>query len=252
MDFRKLNSKTIKDAYAIPRPEETLHLLASAKYFTKLDLRSGYWQVEIEEEDKPKTAFQVGTLGFNEFHGMPFGLCNAPATFLRLMEMCMGDMNLRDRLVYLDDIIIFFSTFEEHIDGLTAVFSRLQEHNLKLKAPKCEFLMSQVTYLDHIVSQEGIQRDPKKTSAIQDWPVPQNIKDVRSLLGFTGYYRCFIQNFARIARPLNDLLIGHGTFKKIKKKKRPKFKKIPFIWEDAQQKAFDTLKEKLTNLHIFA
>ena len=107
MDFRKLNSKTIKDAYAIPRPEETLHLLASAKYFIKLDLQSGYWQVSIEEEDKPKTAFQVGTLGFYDFHRMPFGLCNAPATFQRLMEMCMGDMNLRDCLVYLDDIIIF-------------------------------------------------------------------------------------------------------------------------------------------------
>ena len=252
VDFRKLNSKTIKDAYAIPRPEETLHLLVSAKYFTKLDLRSGYWQVEIEEEDKPKTAFQVGTLGFYEFHRMPFGLCNAPATFQRLMEMCMGDMNLRDCLVYLDDIIIFSSTFEEHIDRLTAVFSRLQEHNLKLKASKCEFMMSQVTYLGHIVSQEGIQTDPEKTSAIRDWPVPQNIKDVRSFLGFTGYYRRFIQNFARIARPLNDLLIGHETFKKTKGKKRPKVKKVPFVWEDAQQKAFDTLKEKLTNPPILA
>ena len=126
----------------------------------------------------------------------------------------MGDMNLRDCLVYLDDIIIFSSTFEEHIDRLTAVFFRLQEHNLKLKASKCEFMMSQVINLGHIVSQEGIQTDPEKTSAIWDWPVPQNIKDVRSFLGFMGYYRRFIQNFARIARPLNDLLIGHGTFKK--------------------------------------
>ena len=102
------------------------------------------------------------------------------------------------------------------------------------------------------MSQEGIQTDPEKTSAIQDWPVPQNIKDVRSFLGCTGYYRRFIQNFARIARPQNDLLIGHGTFKKIKGKKRPKIKKVPFIWVDAQQKAFDTLKEKLTNSLILA
>ena len=119
--------------------------------------------MEIEKEDKPKTAFQVGTLGFYEFHRTPFGLCNAPATFQRLMEMCMGDMNLRDCLVYLDGIIIFSSTFQEHIDR------------------------------------------------------------------FTGYYRRFIQNFARIARPLNDLLIGHNTFKKIKGKKRPKIKKVPFV-----------------------
>ena len=208
--------------------------------------------MEIEEEDKPKTAFQVGTLGFYEFHRMPFGLCNAPATFQRLMEMCMGDMNLRDCLVYLDDIIIFSSTFEELIDRLTAVFSRLQEHNLKLKASKFGYMMSQVTYLGHIVSQEGIQTDPEKTSAIWDRPVPQNIKDVRSFLGFTGYYRRFIQNFARIARPLNDLLIGHGTFKKIKGKKRPNIKKVSFIWEDAQQKAFDTFKEKFTNPSILA
>ena len=102
------------------------------------------------------------------------------------------------------------------------------------------------------MSQEGIQTDPEKTSAIQDWPVPQNIKDVRSFLGFTGYYRRFIQNFARIARPLNDLLIGHGTFKKTKGKKRQTVKKVPFIWEESQQKAFDTLKEKLTNPPILA
>ena len=137
VDFRKLNSKTIKDAYAIPRVEDSLHLLAGAKYFTKLDLRSGYWQVEIDERDKAKTAFQVGTLGFFEFHRMPFGLCNAPATFQRLMERCMGDMNLRDCLIYLDDVIIFSATFEEHLNRLEAVFSRLKEHNLKLKASKC-------------------------------------------------------------------------------------------------------------------
>ena len=107
VDFRQLNNKTIKDTYAIPRPEETLHLLAGAQYFTKLDIRSGSWQVDFEEEDKQKTAFQVETLGFYEIHRMPFGLCNAPATFQRLLEMCMGEMNLRDCLVYLDDVIIF-------------------------------------------------------------------------------------------------------------------------------------------------
>ncbi|MEW8091524.1 MAG: reverse transcriptase family protein, partial [Candidatus Thiodiazotropha endolucinida] len=194
VDFRKLNSKTIKDAYAIPRVEDSLHLLAGAKYFTKLDLRSGYWQVEIDERDKAKTAFQVGTLGFFEFHRMPFGLCNAPATFQRLMERCMGDMNLRDCLIYLDDVIIFSATFEEHLNRLEAVFSRLKEHNLKLKASKCEFLQSKVTYLGHIVSEAGIQTDPEKTEAIKNWPRPNSVKDVRSFLGFTGYYRRLIKN----------------------------------------------------------
>ena len=140
--------RTIKDAYAIPRIDDTLHLLAGDIYFTKLDLKSGYWQVELKEEDKPKTAFQVGPLGFYECNRMPFGLCNASATFQRLMERCIGEMNLRDCLIYLDDIIIFSSTFEEHLERLQAVFSRLELHNLKLKATKCEFFKSQVVYLD--------------------------------------------------------------------------------------------------------
>ena len=166
VDFRKLNNKTYKDAYAIPCVEDTLHLLAGAKYFSKLDLRSGYWQVEIKEEGKPKTAFQVGTLGFFEFNRMPFGLCNAPATFQRPMERCMRSLNLRDCLIYLDDVIIFSASFEEHIDHLEAVFSHLKQHNLKLKGSKCEFFRSQVTYLGHVVSPEGIRTDPEKTNSI--------------------------------------------------------------------------------------
>ena len=126
VDFRKLNSKTVTDAYAIPRVEDSLHLLSGARYFSKIDLRSSYWQVEIKEEDKHKTAFQVGGLGFYEFNRMPFGLCNAPASFQRLMERCMGELNLRDCLIYLDDVIIFSSTFEEHLERLDAVFSGLK------------------------------------------------------------------------------------------------------------------------------
>lgn len=124
IDYKKLNQSTKKDAYAIPHIDDSLHLLAGAKYFSTLDLKAGFWQIELKEEDKPKTAFQVGTLGFFEANRMPFGLCNAPATFQRLMERCMGDLNLRDCLIYLDDIIIFSSTFEEHIDRLHAVFER--------------------------------------------------------------------------------------------------------------------------------
>ena len=227
VDYRRLNNRTIKDAQAIPRVEDTLHLLAGSKYFTKLDLRSGYWQVELRDSDKPKTAFQVGTMGFYEFNRMPFGLCNAPATFQRLMERCMGDLNLKDCLIYLDDIIIFSSTFEEHLERLEAVFSRLKQHNLKLRADKCEFMKSRVTYLGHLVSENGIETDPEKTEAIRTWPIPKTVKDVRAFLGFTGYYRRFIQNYARIARPLNDLLIGHCTNKK-SKKSRSREKKTPF------------------------
>ena len=252
VDFRKLNSRTKTDAYAIPRVDDTLHLLAGAKYFTKLDLRSGYWQVEIKEEDKEKTAFQVGTMGFYELNRMPFGLCNAPATFQRLMERCMGDLNLRDCLIYLDDIIIFSSTVEEHLQRLDAVFSRLSQHNLKLKASKCEFLKSKVTYLGHVVSEEGIETDPEKTEAIKSWPVPKTVKDVRAFLGFTGYYRKFIKNYAKIARPLNDLLIGHCTNNKKGNKPKTKLKKAPFTWLEQQQHAFETLREKLISPPILA
>lgn len=222
VDFRKLNNRTVKDAYAIPRIEDSLHLLAGSKFFSKLDLRSGYWQVELKEEDKPKTAFQVGTLGFFEFNRMPFGLCNAPATFQRLMERCMGHMNLRDCLIYLDDIVIFSSNFEEHLEKLEAVFQRLHQNNLKLKGSKCEFFKHEVTYLGHIVSEDGIRTDPSKIEAVKTWPIPKSVKEIRQFLGFTGYYRRFIKGYASIARPLNDLLVGISPNDKVKKGRKPR------------------------------
>ena len=209
--------------------------------------------MEIKEKDKHKTAFQVGTLGFFEFNRMPFGLCNAPATFQRLMERCMGSLNLRDCLIYLDDVIIFSTSFEEHLDRLEAAFTQLKQHNLKLKGSKCEFFRSEVTYLGHVVTREGIRTDPEKTKAIRTWPVPRSVKDVRAFLGFTGYYRRFIRNYATIARPLNDLLVGHGTSgKKENKGKVQKQKMIPFEWKAAQQQAFETLQEKLTQPPVLA
>ena len=252
IDYRKLNLRTIKDAYAIPRIDDTLHLLAGAKYFTKLDLKSGYWQVELKEEDKPKTAFQVGPLGFYECNRMPFGLCNAPATFQRLMERCMGELNLRDCLIYLDDIIVFSSTFEEHLERLQAVFSRLELHNLKLKATKCEFFKSRVVYLGHVVSEDGIQADPAKLEAVRNWPVPKNVKEVRQFLGFTGYYRRFVKGFAAIARPLNDLLIGHETNPKASKRRKPSKKPALFEWKEEHQQSFETLIDKLTSPPVLA
>ena len=172
------------------------------------------------------------------FTECPLVYANAPATFQHLMEMCMGDMNLRDCLVYLDDVIIFSTTFEEHIDRLQAVFSRLKEFNLKLKATKCEFMKSEVTYLGHIVSQGGIRTDPEKTSVIENWPEPKTVKDVCSFLEFTGYYRRFIKNYARIARPLNDLLVGHSTAKK-KKHQRSLVQRRPHL-----------CGQKLNRLHL--
>lgn len=133
IDYRKLNSRTVKDAYNLPRIDDTIDRLIGARYFTKLDLTSSYWQVEIEERDKEKTAFFVSGIGRFECNRMGFGLRNAPATFQRLMERCMGELNLRDCLVFLDDILIFSRTFDEHLNRLTAVFKRLEIHLLKLK-----------------------------------------------------------------------------------------------------------------------
>ena len=245
IDYRKLNQRTVKDAYAMPRIDDTLHSLAGSKYFTTLDLKSGYWQVELKESDKYKTAFQVGSLGFFECNRMPFWLCNAPATFQRLMERCMGELNPRDCLIYLDDIIIFSSTFEQHLERLHAVFSNLEQHNLKLNPAKCAFFKKQVVYLGHVVSEEGIHTDPAKTESVRNWPIPKTTKDVRKFLGFTGYYRRFIEGYAAIARPLNDLLVGHSTNPVARKKSA--VKATPFTWGEDQQKSFETIVSRLIN-----
>ena len=173
IDFRKLNKRTIRDAYAILKIENTLHLLAGSKYFSTLDLKAGYWQVGMKESDKCKTAFSVGPLSFFAYHRMPFGLTNAPATLQRLMERCMGEINLQECLIYLEDIIIFSSTFKEHLERLEHVFHPLSEHNLKLKASKCSFFKKQVKYLGHIVSENGVHADPDKIEAVRSWPEPK-------------------------------------------------------------------------------
>ena len=154
----------------------------------------------------------------------------------------MGELNLKDCLIYLDDIIIFSESFHQHLERLDAVFGRLHEHSLKLKASKCEVFMPEVTYLGHVVSEDGIKTDPDKIKALKCWPTPKSIKDVREFLGFAGYYRRFCKVFSAIVRPLNDLLVGQST-------KKPT-KKIPFKWEEPQQNAFKTIIDRLSNLPI--
>jgi len=251
IDFRKLNARTIRDAYTLPRVDDTLDRLIGSKYFSKLDLRSGYWQVTVKEEDKPKTAFTVAGLGFYECNRMAFGLTNAPATFQRLMERCMGELNLRDCLIFLDDVLIFASTFEEHLARLEAVFNRIKQHGLKLKPSKCEFFKTSVKYLGHVVSENGIETDPEKLEALINWPVPHNIKTLRAFLGFTGYYRRFVKNYSKMVKPLNDLLVGHPTNKEASKKKSTKHRK-QWQWGELQQKAFETIKEKLSSPPVLA
>ena len=255
IDFRKLNSRTIKDAYTLPRIDDTIDTLLGAKFFSKLDLHSGYWQVEMKEEDKYKTASSVGNLGFYECNRMAIGLTNAPATFQRLMECTMGEMNLRECLIFLDDILIFSENFEDHLERLEAVFSRLKQQGLKLKPSKCEFFKTSVKYLGRVVSENGVQIDTYKINALASWPEPNNVKEISSLLGFTGYYRRFIRDYSKIVKPLNDLLVGHCTHKSLDQKKKKKKKKkvsVPWQWGDAQKIAFNTIKDKLSSPPILA
>ena len=174
-------------------------------YFSVLDMKSGYHQVEVDEEHKQRTAFTVGLLGFFEYNRLPFGLANAPETYQRLMEDCLGDLNLRICYIYLDDLIIFSRTFEEHISRLQQVFQCIRDNHLKLSPKKCAFFMDKVKYVGHIVSKNGIESDPDKIKVL-NWPRPTKPDEVRQFIGFVGYYRRFIKNFTRIAKPLNELM----------------------------------------------
>ena len=159
MDYRRLNQRTKKDSYYVPQINETFDALTDAKWFSSLDLKSGYWQVEVAESDKEKTAFTAGPLDLYEFNRMPFGLTSTPATFQRLMENCLGDPNLRDCLIYLNDIVVFSRTFEEHLARLEEVFRRLKAFGLKLKPSKCHLFRRSVKCLGHVISGVKILAD---------------------------------------------------------------------------------------------
>ena len=245
VDYRQLNNRTIRDSYALPRIEEILDTLSGSKYFTVLDMKSGYHQVEVLEQHKCRTAFTVGPLGFWEFNRLPFGLNNAPATYQRLMEQCLGDYNMKICAIYLDDLIIFSSSLEEHLKRLDLVLSRLKECNLKLNPKKCLFFQTKVKYVGHIVSENGVEADPEKIDKIINWPKPKNGEEVRQFTSFAGYYRRFVKDFSKIAKPLTDLH-PNTTIKNGKKVKSCK----PFVWGAEQQDAFDHLKKALSSRPI--
>ena len=210
VDYRKLNSVTHKDAYPLPRIDDTLQSLSGSRWFSTIDLLSGYWQVGIAVSDKEKTAF-ITHDGLFEFNVMPFGLCNAPATFQRLMNLSLSGMLWSECLVYLDDIIIFGCTFKEHLCHLTSVLERLRAVNLKAKLSKCNFLQQQVLYLGHVISPDGIATDPSKTERITDWPTPQNVQEVQQFLGLASYYRRFIRLLPdHCIVSLNEVKLSNG------------------------------------------
>ena len=242
IDLRKLNSQTIKDVYSLPRIEKSLDCLNGAIIFTFLDLKVGYWQVEMEENSIPYTAFTVGPLGFHKFVCMPFGLTNAPATFQHLMEFCLGDYHLKYCIIYLDDIIIFSKTPEEHISRLHKVFQKLDEAGLHLKPNKCKFFRDRLEYLGHVVLSKGIETNHKKIAAILNWPQPRNITQIRSFLGFCNYYRKFIKGNAQVAKSLYQLLTGQNAKKKANEVE----------WTEQCEQAFNKLKDICSDTPILA
>ena len=233
VDYRMLNAKTTRDAYPLPRIDECLDSLSDACWFSTMDLNSGFWQIEMSQDDKEKTAF-VTTLGLFQFRVMPFGLVNAPSTFERLMECVLKGLQWTECLVYMDDIISYSHTFDEGLKRLATILVRLKEANLKLKPGKCIFFQKQVKFLGHIVSSDGIQTEPEKISAVKNWPVPRNAKQIRSFLGLCSYYRRFVKNFAEIAKPLHELYE----------------KNTKFLWTPECQKSFESLKDSLTSSPI--
>ena len=177
VDYRKVNARVKQDAYPLPRIEETLEALSGATYFSALDLASAYNQVQVSPEDQHKTAF-VTPMGLYEFTRMPFGLSTAPATFQRLMGIVFRDEILEILLVYLDDIIVYSRSIQEHLQRLEIVFCKLQQHGLKLEASKCAFFKKEVKFLGHVVSSKGVQTDPAKVESVKQWPKPQTLSQV--------------------------------------------------------------------------
>ena len=232
VDYRMLNNITVKNRYPLPRIDDLLDQLHGAKVFSKIDLASGYHLIPVAEEDRPKTAFRT-RFGSYEFKVLPFGLCNAPSTFQRMMNDILRPYLDKFVIVYLDDICIFSKTPEEHLKHLQLVLTALKEHNLIAQATKCEFGVQSMDFLGHVISPSGLQPDPGKIKSILEWPAPKNKTEVLAFKGLAGFYRRFVQNFSKIAAPLSALT---GN--------------VPFLWTHVEQQAFETLKKALTTAPI--
>uniref|UniRef100_L7LV95 RNA-directed DNA polymerase n=1 Tax=Rhipicephalus pulchellus TaxID=72859 RepID=L7LV95_RHIPC len=230
VDYRNLNKVTKKDVYPLPRIDDALDCLSGAKYFSSIDLRSGYWQIAVDEMDREKTAF-ITPDGLYQFKVMPFGLCNAPATFERMMDALLHGFKWSICLCYLDDVIVFSPTFETHIERLSTILSVFRKAGLQLNSSKCHFGRRQLTVLGHLVDSSGVRPDPEKVRAVKDFPVPTCANDVRSFVGLCSYFRRFVRNFADIARPLTELLKKDATF----------------VWGPEQASAFAELTMRLTS-----
>ena len=233
IDYRALNNITVKNAAPLPRIDDILDQLKGSKYFSIIDLRSAYHQIRLRTEDIPKSAFRT-RYGHFEFRVLTFGFTNAPATFQTLMNDIFRDIMDKYVTVYLDDILIYSATEEEHKKHLESVLSRLRDHKLYAKLEKCEFVRHEVEYLGYIISQSGISPVPEKVTAIKQWPVPTSRTEVRSFLGFVNFYRRFIKSYSAKSSPLTDLTKTT----------------VPFRWNPEAQASFEKLKEALISLPI--
>ena len=210
--------------------------MEGAKFWSTLDAASAYWSMPLSETDKEKTAFSVPGKGKFEFNVTPYGLSNAGASYQRMIDICLAGLPLNRILAYIDDIVIFTSTFDQHMKELTAVFTRLRRSNISLKASKCVFASDKVDFSGYELSSHGIQPQKRLTEAINDFPCPESKREVRQFLGLAGFYRNFIQDFADISRPLNRLT-GDG---------------VPFAWDTNYQQAFELMKQRLASEPVLA
>lgn len=227
IDYRTLNEQTIGDAYPLSNITEILDQLGRAKYFSVFDLASGFHQILMDKQDAHKTAFSTPHSHY-QFNRMPFGLKNASATFQRLMDQVLTGLQ-RTEFVYLDDIVLYASSLREHEIKFRKLATKLRATNLKLQPDKCEFLRREVTYLGHIISEDGVRPNPQKIQAVKEFPIPKTPKNIKQFLGLAGYYRRFIPNFSKTAKPLTDLLK----------------KDVEFLWGKEQTIAFETLRDVL-------
>lgn len=230
IDYRKVNETLQDDKFPLPNIEEVINSLSGAKYSSHLDLSQGYYQCEIKPEDRAITAFTTPT-GQYQMTRLPMGLKISPSSFSRMMTIAMSGLNMEKCLVYLDDLIIFGSTIQQHNRNLIDIFERLRKVNLKLNPEKCNFFKKELIYLGHFISSQGVRPDPEKTECIRAWPIPKNAKEAKRFIAFANYYRKHVENFAKICIPLNRLTRNDTKF----------------IWNKECQQAFDTLKEKFIN-----
>ncbi|EOY03078.1 Retrotransposon protein, putative [Theobroma cacao] len=229
IDYRQLNKVTVKNKYPLPRIDDLFDQLQRAQCFSKIDLRSGYHQLRIRNEDIPKTAFRT-RYGHYEFLVMSFGLTNAPAAFMDLMNRVFKPYLDKFMVVFIDDILIYSKSRKEHEQHLKIVLQILKEHQLYAKFSKCEFWLESVAFLGHVVSKDGIQVDSKKIEAVEKWPRPTSVTEIRSFVGLAGYYRRFVKDFSKIVAPLTKLTCKDAKFE----------------WSDAYENSFEKLKACLT------